>query len=290
MASRPSWKGFIRFSLVSVPVKGYTAARSDAGSRVALNQLHKDCGARVKYQKVCPIHGELKADQIVSGYEYADDQYAVIDPEELQKLRSKNDRTIGIEAFIPATKIDPRYYSGRLMYLTPDGPIGHKPYAMLHRLLVEDKRVAVSLGVFSNKVQVMLLRPEEKLLAVQFLNYETEVKSPAEFEPEVPAVTVTPKELDMARMLVEQLTDAKFDFGTCKDKYAEELAKLVEAKVAGKQLVSAPAEEEPQVINLMEALQKSLDAAKAKAKPAKRVAPSTAGKRAAGAAKRRKSS
>jgi DNA end-binding protein Ku len=79
MASRPSWKGFVRFSLVSIPVKGYTAARSDAGAKVSLNQLHKGCGARVKYQKACPIHGELKADEIVSGYEFADDQYAVID-------------------------------------------------------------------------------------------------------------------------------------------------------------------------------------------------------------------
>jgi DNA end-binding protein Ku len=281
-AARPSWKGFIRFSLVSIPCKGYTAARSDSGSgKVSLNQLHRDCGARVKYQKVCPIHGELKADEIVSGYEFADDQYAVIDPDEIQKLRSKNDRTIGIEAFIAATKIDPRYHSGRLMYLTPDGPIAHKPYAMLQRLLVEEKKVAFATGVFTNKEQVLLLRPEGTLLAAQFLSYATEVKSPAEFEPEVPAVEVTSKEHELARTLVSQLTDAKFDFGQYKDKYAEELSALVQAKVEGREVVAAPAAEEPQVINLMEALQKSLDAAKARAKPPKQVAPSTAAKKAA---------
>src|SRR3954452_13248564 len=142
-AARPSYKGFIRFSLVSIPAKGYTAARSDSSSgKVALTQLHKDCNARVKYQKVCPVHGELKAEDIVSGYEFADDQYVVIDPEEVQKLRSKNDRTIGVEAFVPAGKIDPRYYSGRLMYLVPDGPVGHKPYAMLQRVLIDQTKMA----------------------------------------------------------------------------------------------------------------------------------------------------
>jgi DNA end-binding protein Ku len=279
-ASRPSYKGFIRFSLVSIPVKGYTGARSDSSSgKISLNQLHKDCNARIKYQKVCPVHGELKADEIVSGYEFADDQYVVIDPDEISKLRSKNDRTIGVEAFLPANKIDPRYYSGRLMYLVPDGPIGHKPYAMLQRVLVDQKRVAFATGVFTNKVQTLILRPEGKLLAAQFLSYESEVKNPAEFEPEVPTAEVPPKEMELAKMLVEQLSDPAFDYSTYTDSYNEELTKLVQAKVEGREVVAAPAEEEPQVINLMEALQKSLDVAKAKAKPPKQIAPSTAAKK-----------
>jgi DNA end-binding protein Ku len=117
------------------------------------------------------------------------------------------------------------------------------------------------------------------------------VKNPAEFEPEVPAAEVTSKEMDLARMLVEQLSDPAFDVTAYKDKYAEELSKLVQSKVEGKEIVAPPAEEEPQVINLMEALQKSLDANKAKAKPPKKVAPDTAAKKdvaAAQPAKRRK--
>ena len=283
-SARPPWKGFIRFSLVSIPVKGFTAAKSDAASKVALNQLHKDCGARVKYQKVCPIHGELKADEIVSGYEFADDQYVVIDPDELMKLRSKNDRMIGIEAFIPSTRIDPRFHSGRLLYLTPDGPISHKPYAMLQRLLVEEKKVAFACGVFSNKEQPMLIRPEGRLLAAQFLTYASAVKSPTEFDADVPEVEVSAKEAELAKTLVSQLTDAKFDFSAYRDHYAKDLADLVQTKVEGREVVAPPAEEEPQVINLMEALQRSLDAAKAKAKPPKRISPSTAGKKGATAA------
>src|SRR5262245_14464291 len=99
MAARSVWKGFIRFSLVSIPVKSYTGSVS-GGGRITLNQLHAECGSRVKYQKVCPIHGELKAEEIVSGYEFSKDQYVTITPEELAKLRSKSDKTIGIEAFI----------------------------------------------------------------------------------------------------------------------------------------------------------------------------------------------
>jgi DNA end-binding protein Ku len=104
MAARSVWTGYIRFSLVSIPVKAYTATAS-GGGRISLNQLHKNCGSRIKYQKVCPTHGELKADDIVSGYEFADDQYVTIDTEELAKLRSKTDKTIGIEAFIPQAAV-----------------------------------------------------------------------------------------------------------------------------------------------------------------------------------------
>lgn len=286
MASRPVWKGFIRFSLVSIPVKAYTAVAS-GGDKITLNQLHKDCGARIKYSKVCPIHGELKSDEIVSGYEFADDQYAIIDPEEVAKLRSKSDRTIEIDAFISDKRIDARYYSGRTMYLTPDGAIGAKPYVMLHQLLAEERKVAFSTGVFNNRDQTMLLRPEEKLIAATFLRYESEVKPLAEFEPEVPSLQIDKKELDLGRTLVNQLVDPKFNFSKYTDHYNEQLQKLVESKVAGKEIVAAPAEEEPQVINLMEALQKSLDQAKAKARPPKITKPSTA-TRATPATKRKK--
>lgn len=277
MASRPVWKGYIRFSLVSIPVKAYTATIS-GGDRIALNQIHKECGARIKYAKVCPIHGELKADEIVSGYEFADDQYVIIDTDELSKLRSNSDRTIEIDAFISDKRIDPRFYSGRTMYLTPDGAIGGKPYVMLHQLLMEEKKVAFCTGVFNNRDQAMLLRPEEKLIAATFLRYESQVKPLAEFEPEIPSMSVDKKELDLGRTLVNQLVDPKFDFGKYTDHYNEELQKLVETKVEGKEIVASPAEEEPQVINLMEALQKSLDQAKAKARPPKITKPSTAGK------------
>src|SRR5438874_4408971 len=115
-SARSVWSGFIRFGLVAVPVKSYTATASGGGG-VSLNQLHADCHSRVQYKKVCPLHGELKPDQIVSGYEFNKGQYVVVDPEELAKMRTKNEKAIDVEAFIPPDLIDARYFSGKTWFL-----------------------------------------------------------------------------------------------------------------------------------------------------------------------------
>src|SRR5688572_32545593 len=128
-ASRAVWSGFIRFSLVSMPVKAYTAAVSGGGGAPALNQLHRDCNSRINYKKVCPVHGELSSDQIVSGYQFAKDQYVIIDTEELDKLRPKSEKDIAIAAFIKPDVVDPVQFSGKSYYLLPDGQVAQRPYA-----------------------------------------------------------------------------------------------------------------------------------------------------------------
>src|SRR5213078_3806872 len=142
MASRSVWKGFLRFSLVAVPVRAYTAAASGGGG-VALNQLHSVCNSRIQYKKSCPIHGEVPSGEIVSGYEYTKGQYVVVDTDELSKLRSEDDKAITIDTFISPTAIDPVYYTGKTYYLVPDGPVGQKPYALLQQAMVDEKRHAV---------------------------------------------------------------------------------------------------------------------------------------------------
>src|SRR6185436_15823002 len=112
MASRTVWKGFIQFSLVSVPVRAYTAAVTGGGD-IRLNQLHNECHSRIQYKKMCPVHGEIPNDQIVSGYEFSKGQYVVVDPAEIEKLKSERDKSINIGAFIPPDAIDPKYYSGK---------------------------------------------------------------------------------------------------------------------------------------------------------------------------------
>src|SRR6476619_5443830 len=112
---RSSWKGYLKLSLVSVPVKGYTA--NVASAEIRLNQLHAECHSRIKYQKVCPIHGEVPADQIVSGYEFAKDQYVVVDADEIEKLRTPAEKSVNIQAFVPHDAIEPTYYTGRTYYL-----------------------------------------------------------------------------------------------------------------------------------------------------------------------------
>src|SRR5688572_7414279 len=137
MAARSSWKGFLRLSLVSVPVKAYTATASSGDIR--LNQLHAECNSRIQYKKTCPIHGEVTNDQIVSGYEYAKGQYVVVDPDELEKLRTEADRAIKIDVFIKPEALDPLYLSGRSYYLLPDGPVAQKPYAVIIEGMQETK-------------------------------------------------------------------------------------------------------------------------------------------------------
>jgi DNA end-binding protein Ku len=290
MASRSVWKGFIRFSLVSVPVKAYAGAASGGG--VSLNQLHRECNSRVQYKKVCPTHGELKADDIVSGYQFDKDRYVVIEPDELDKLWRESDKAVNIESFVPCDAIEPRYYSGRTNFLVPDGPIALKPYGLLHRVMTQANRHGFAKVVLSGKEQLVLLRPVENLLAMSFLSYASEVKSLDEFRGEAPTIEVDPAELKLAKTLVDQLTVSEFDLSEYKDSYTENLTKLVQAKVKGEEIVSPPDEVAPQVANLMEALQKSVASASAKAKggkPPKRMAPSVAAT-ADGKARKRKTS
>src|SRR3954466_9617858 len=116
---RPSWSGSIRLSLVSVAVKGFTAQEAEAS--ISLNQLHEECHSRIRYKKTCPVHGEVPNDEIISGYQYGPDQYAIIDTDEINKLRSPRDRAVTIDKFVSPDQIDPIHYSGQTYYLMPDG-------------------------------------------------------------------------------------------------------------------------------------------------------------------------
>lgn len=291
MAARSSWKGSIRLSLVSVAVKAYTATTS-GGGEVTLNQIHKDCHSRIKYQKVCPVHGDLASDAIVSGYEVAKGQFVVIDPDELDKLRPESDKAIQIDAFVPPSSIDPVYFSGKNYYLLPDGPVAFKPYALLVQGMKEQGSFAIAKVVMHNRDQVVLLRPQGKLLSMAILQLDSQIVKPAVFEPDVPDQLVEEEELKLVKMLIRGSTPKKFDLAQYRDTYTEKLTQLIEAKVQGKQIVTPPVEETAQVINLMEALRKSVAQVQpeegAEAKPPKRMARSTPPKPAA--EKKKKSS
>ena len=293
MASRAVWKGFLQFSLVAIPVKAYTAAATGGGG-VKLNQLHADCHSRIKYVKTCPTHGEVPSDQIVSGYEFDEGKYVVIDPAEVEKLRTPREKAIAIEAFVPADSVDPRYYSGRNYYLLPDGPVGQRSYAVLLKALAETRRAAFARVAMSGGTkQLVLLRPMDNVLVMPVLNYDQELKNPAEFTDEAPRVDVPAEELKLAKSLVDALAVNEFDVAQYRDDYADKLTQLIEARIAGKEVVTAAAEAPaPQVANLMEALQRSLEEAKSKkvagkvdAKPPKLTAPSVGAGTAAAAAK-----
>jgi DNA end-binding protein Ku len=257
---RSSWKGYLKLSLVSVPVKGYTASVSAA--EVRLNQLHSECHSRIRYQKTCPIHGEVPKEEIVSGYEYAEGQYVVIDPDEIARLRGESERAVTIDAVVPADAIDPIHYTSKTYYLVPDGAVGQKPFALIQQCLSEDELQAVGRVVLFGREELVQVRPVDGVLAMTALKYEAEVAHADTLKEELDSPSLDREELSLTRTLLKAFVKKDFSLDAYKDTYTEKLTELIQAKVEGKELVTAPASEEPQVINLMDALKRSVAAAK----------------------------
>jgi DNA end-binding protein Ku len=265
MAARSSWEGFLKFSLISVPVRAYNVAVPGGGD-VHFHQIHGKCGHRIHYKKVCPVHGEVSKDEIVSGYEYKKDKYVEFDKEELDNLRSADEKAITIDAFTPADQIDPLYLSGKAFFLIPAGPAGQKPYALLYDVMAAKNRLAVGTVVMSGHDEAVLIRPAEHILTMTVLYRKSQIKNPSAFEDEVKSAKATPQELKLAGMLIDESTPKEFDISQYKDQYTERIAQAIAAKLAGKDLGTKHPEKTPQVINLMDALRQSLGQARAGAK------------------------
>lgn len=265
MAPRSTWKGYLKISLVSVPVRAYTGSRGGAKS-ISLNQLHDECHSRIRYKKFCPVHGEVPKEEIVSGYEYTKGQYVVIDPSELEKLRSESDHSLNVDAFVPADSVDAVYLTGKTYYLVPDGPVGQKPYQLVQQAMAHDNLHAIAWIVLSNREQVVRLRPLENLLAMDVLEYQAQVTDPGTFQAELVETKSSAQETKLARQLIEALAKDTFDPSEYKDRYTERLTQLIEARVQGEELVTPPEAEEPHVINLMEALKQSVQGIEGKSK------------------------
>jgi DNA end-binding protein Ku len=261
--SRTSWRGFLKLSLVSVPVKAFTA--NEASGEIHLNQLHKGCNSRVRYQKVCPEHGELSSDAIVSGYEHQKDHYVVIDPEEVDKLRTKSDRAVSIDGFVPNDAVDASFFAGKTHYLMPDGVAGERPYALLREGMVKNGVCAIAQVVMSGREQLVLLRPHGKLLVMTGLHYPARVRKSDDFESEVADIEFKPEEVALTNTLIGASKISDFDIEKYSDGYVTKLKKLIEMKVAGQEVVQAPDHEEPRILNLMDALKKSVAEAQARA-------------------------
>ena len=255
---RASWSGLLKFGLVSFPVEAFNVLKREQGT-IALHQLHAACHSRIRYEKHCPIHGKVPNDEIVSGYEYGKDQYIEITPEELDSLYTDADRALTIDTFIEPDDIDPIYYDGRMYYLMPKGKASEESYAMFQEAMQHQGRYGVGQVVFSGKAQLVLLRALDGLLQMAMLNYEAEIRKPAEMNLVKPRLT--PKKVDLAETLIKTWGDAKFDLSKYKDGYRDRVAAMVKAKIEGKEVVAPEAGEEPDVINLMDALRKSVEVA-----------------------------
>ena len=260
MAPRASWKGFLNLSLVSVPVKAYSA--SNSGSQIRLNQLHAECNSRIKQKLTCPVCGDIERNEIVKGFEYAKDQYVVVDLDELEKLRAEDEgKAIKIDMFVSPEAVDPLYFTESSYFLLPDGAAGQKPYELLRRSMSEKDLCCIASVVLHNKEQVVLVRPLDNLLCMTTLRYSNQVKTTASFDDELVETTVSDAEYQLAAALIDETTSDEFDLAAYKDQYTEKLTQLIEAKVNGQEVVEAPSLEAPSVINLMDALRASVQKA-----------------------------
>jgi DNA end-binding protein Ku len=255
---RSSWKGNIRFGLVSFSVQAVNAL-SKTGGDIHFHQLHAPCHSRIRYKKVCPIHGEVSQDEIVSGYEYERGQYVRFDKEELDEARPESERALSIDTFIEPDTIDPIYLDGRTYYLIPNGAEAQEPYVLFREAMKREKRFGVGHAIMFGREQLVIVRPIDRLLTMSLLNYDAEIRKPAELEADVAETKLAPRKIELAEKLIQTCTENDFDFSAYKDTYQDKLKELVEAKVAGREIVvPATEEEEPEVINLMDALQRSV--------------------------------
>lgn len=254
--TRSSWRGMLRFGLVVFPVEAFNAHARGHGP-IAFHQLHSVCHSRIQYKKVCPIHGEVSNDEIISAYEYSKGKYVDFEPEELDKLRTEKERSLTIDAFIEPRELDPIYFDGRMYFLAPAAAEASEPYAVLARAMEHLGRDGVGEIVFSGKKEAVLVRTYAGSLQMAMLNYASEIEQPAAAK--TPRVAPSEKSLALAEELIESWTEKKFDFSRYVDRFEEEVRRLIDAKIHGRDVVAAEEEEEqPSVLNLMDALKKSM--------------------------------
>src|SRR5207253_7093860 len=277
MAARAIWTGTVSFGMVSIPVRLYTATESHD---VRFHLLHKKDHARLKNQRWCPIDEKaVPWEEVERGYEYAKGKYMPITEEDLDKLPVATVHTVDIANFVKLEEVDPIYYD-KTYYLAPDEN-GVKAFTLLRRALEETGRAAVAKVAIRDKENLCLIRPYGEVLSLETMLYANEVRPADELVGAADgSVKVSPRELEMAVSLIENLSDS-FDPEKYKDEFQAAVQKVIRAKVEGAPLPEAPVRRGAKVVDLMEALRASVEATRKKsATPARR--------RAAGDGRRRK--
>jgi DNA end-binding protein Ku len=254
MAPRASWKGYLKLSLVSCPVRLYTA--TSASERIAFNLLHKDTHNRIAMKPVDPELGQVERSDLVKGYQYEKNQYVIIDEEDLDKVRIETTETINIEAFVDMDDVDP-IYNDSPYYLAPDGPMAEETFSVLREAMTKLKKTAIAKVVMTNRERLVSISPRDKGMLLQTLRTGQEVRSSAAYFEEIQTNGVDKEMLQLAEKLIEQKA-RDFDPGEFVDRYEAGLMDLIKAKVKGETPVVAAAPERGKVINLMDALKKSL--------------------------------
>ncbi|TIP27112.1 MAG: Ku protein [Mesorhizobium sp.] len=287
MAPRASWKGYLKLSLVSCPVRLYPA--TSASERISFNQLHKDTHNRINMKPVDPELGLVERSDLIKGYEYEDKQYIIIDDADLEAVRIESNHTMNIEAFVDEHSVDVIYQDAPY-YLAPDGAMAEETFAVLREAMRKSGKLAIARLVLSSRERVVTIGARENGMFVCTLRNPNEVRGTAEYFGNIPAGKPDPEMLQLAEALIKQ-KETIFDPKNYEDRYEIALMAMIREKLKGHKPIIAAAPERGNVINLMDALKASLSQsakppAKSKSKTDEAAKPATkSAKAGAGAAK-----
>ncbi len=251
---RSIWKGHIRFLLVAIPVRVYNAIESS--EKIQFNQLHREDFGPIGYDKRCKKCGQVVTnDQITKGYQYEPDRYAIVEPEDISKIKIKTTRAVDIVGFVDAADIPTTFYDAPY-YAGPDGPVSEKPYALLREVMKQTGKIGIGKVVLRDREDLVAVFPHDKGLVLQKLHYPHELRK-IEDVPDIDAAQKLDKnELKLATTLVEQMTTTLGEIDMT-DNYHQALKTLIESKIKGKKIVEFEAEELPR-LDIMSALKQSL--------------------------------
>ncbi|MDP3316458.1 MAG: Ku protein [Devosia sp.] len=258
MAPRSSWKGYLKLSLVTCPVKLYPATSTN--ERIRFNQLHKDTHNRINMKPVDPELGIVERSDLVKGYEYEDKQYIIIDDSDLEAVRIESSHTINIESFVDEAEVD-TIYEDAPYYLAPDGAMAEETFVVLREALRQSGKVAIARLVMSSRERVVTIGARDNGMFLHTLRNPTEVRASAEVFDTIPDTRPDPEMLQLAEALIKQKV-AKFDPKMYEDRYETALMAMIREKLKGHKPIIADVPERGNVINLMDALKASLGQAK----------------------------
>lgn len=258
------WKGSISFGLVNIPIKLYAATED---KDIKLRSLHSECHTPIKYEKYCPVCEEsLDKEEIVKGYEYEQGRFVILEEEDMKELSEVSNKMIEIVDFVKLEEIDPIYFN-RSYFIGPNEN-GGKPYSLLRKAMEETGKIGVAKVTMRSKESLAVVRVFKNGLLLETIHYPDEVRQ-TEWIPDLPEnVELDEKELDMARQLIDQLT-TEFNPDKFKDEYREAMMELIDSKVSGEEVAIPKKAPERNVVDLMEALQASID--KSQTKPKKKT-------------------
>lgn len=265
-ALRSIWKGHLRFSLVTIPIRVYNAV--DTAEAISFNQIHRECNGRIGYDKRCKkCNNQVENDEILKGFHYEPDQYVVFEKDDLDKLKLKSTKVIDIEGFVDASEVDATLYDSPY-YAGPDGDVAAKTYALLSAALRDSGKLGVGKVVLRDREDVVMVAPKGDGIVLYKMRYPKEIRK-IDDVPLVEKHKANKDELKLAKSLIDSMATT-FDKMTLENKYNDAVREMVQAKIAGKEIVAIE-EIEPEVVDIMTALKQSIEQAKGKKKPMEKV-------------------